>query len=53
MGNALNKDDVRCVAGVLVGGLSTRMGRPKATLPHADGHTLVEHVAGVVRQQSE
>jgi molybdopterin-guanine dinucleotide biosynthesis protein A len=41
---------MRCVAGVLVGGLSTRMGRPKATLPHPEGGTLVEHVVGVVRQ---
>ena len=36
-----------CAAGILVGGRSTRMGRSKATLPLADGHSLVEHVAGV------
>ena len=43
-------DDVRCVAGILVGGRSARMGRPKATLPLPDGRWLVEHVAGVTRQ---
>ncbi|MEW6253325.1 MAG: molybdenum cofactor guanylyltransferase [Planctomycetota bacterium] len=41
---------MRCVAGVLVGGLSTRMGRPKATLPHPNGRTLLEHVISVARQ---
>lgn len=35
---------IRCVAGILVGGQSRRMGRAKATLPLAAGHTLVEHV---------
>ena len=40
-------DGCRCVAGILVGGQSTRMGRPKATLLLADGRRLVEHVAGV------
>ncbi len=40
-------DGIHCVAGILVGGQSTRMGRPKATLPLANGQTLVEHVAGV------
>ncbi len=38
---------IRCVAGILVGGRSTRMGRPKTALPLADGRTLVEHVAEV------
>lgn len=28
------------------------MGRPKATLPHSDGRTLVEHVVSVARRQS-
>lgn len=33
------------VAGILVGGLSTRMGRCKPIMPHPiHGHTLVEHV---------
>jgi molybdopterin-guanine dinucleotide biosynthesis protein A len=40
-------DDIRCVAGILVGGRSARMGRPKATLPLPNGRALVEHVAGV------
>jgi molybdopterin-guanine dinucleotide biosynthesis protein A len=38
---------IRCVAGILVGGRSTRMGRPKALLPLLDGRRLVEHVADV------
>lgn len=42
------EDDVRCVAGILVGGQSIRMGRPKATLPLSDGRTLVEHGVSVV-----
>lgn len=40
-------DHIRCVAGILVGGRSRRMGRPKATLPLPDGPVLVEHVVGV------
>jgi molybdopterin-guanine dinucleotide biosynthesis protein A len=42
--------DVRCVAGILVGGRSIRMGRPKSTLPLPNGRVLVEHVAGVARK---
>jgi molybdenum cofactor guanylyltransferase len=53
MGNAWSEDDSRCVAGVLVGGQSSRLGRPKALLLLADGRTLVEHVVSVARQQSE
>ncbi|MEP0843685.1 MAG: molybdenum cofactor guanylyltransferase [Phycisphaerae bacterium] len=40
--------DIACVAGILVGGGSTRMGRPKATLPMPHGRTMIEHVAGAV-----
>jgi len=35
---------VASVAGVLVGGTSRRMGRPKAMLPMPDGRTLIEHI---------
>jgi molybdopterin-guanine dinucleotide biosynthesis protein A len=34
---------------VLAGGLSTRMGRPKALLPWR-GRTMIEHVVGILRQ---
>ena len=40
---------VPCVAGVLIGGRSERMGCPKALLPLRAGRTLVEHVVGVAR----
>ena len=39
-----------CVAGILVGGKSLRMGRTKATLPLADGRMLVERIASVARE---
>lgn len=35
------------VAGILVGGTSRRMGRPKALLPMPDGRTLLEHVVQI------
>ena len=38
-----------CIAGVLVGGGSRRMGQPKALMPHPDGRTFGEHVVGVAR----
>jgi len=38
-----------CVVGVLIGGRSRRMGRPKALLPHAEDGTLVEHVVRVAQ----
>ena len=34
---------------VLAGGRSSRMGRDKALLP-LDGHTLVDHIAGLVQR---
>jgi molybdopterin-guanine dinucleotide biosynthesis protein MobB len=37
-------------AGILVGGSSTRMGRPKALLPY-EGTTLLDRTAGQVRQR--
>lgn len=37
-------------AGVLVGGRSQRMGRPKALLSHPKAGTFVEHVVAVARQ---
>lgn len=45
--------DNRCVAGILVGGQSRRMGRPKLSLPTANGRTLVEHVAGAVSRAGQ
>jgi molybdopterin-guanine dinucleotide biosynthesis protein A len=52
MDNTLMREELRCVAGVLVGGLSTRMGRSKVTLPHPEGGTLVEYVVRIARQHS-
>lgn len=45
IGPARNKSPL--IAGILVGGASRRMGRPKALLPHPSGGTFVEHVAAV------
>ncbi|NOX59395.1 MAG: molybdenum cofactor guanylyltransferase [Planctomycetes bacterium] len=39
---------VRCVAGVLIGGKSTRFGRPKALEPLPSGKTVIAHVLSVV-----
>lgn len=36
---------VPCVAGILAGGVSRRLGEPKALLELADGRTMLEHVA--------
>ncbi len=41
-------DDV--IAGVLVGGRSVRMGRPKALLPHPESRTFLEHVVRTARR---
>ncbi len=43
-------DEIRFVAGVLVGGRSRRMGQPKATLALPGGESLVEHVVNAARQ---
>ena len=45
-----DRGEVVCVAGVLIGGRSLRMGRPKALLPHAEGGTMVEHAVRVARR---
>jgi len=47
-----NTESLRAVAGVLVGGRSTRMGRPKASLPLPGGRTLAEHVVDVAGRMS-
>ncbi len=47
-----DRDSIRVVAGVLVGGRGTRLGRPKAALPLPGGGTLVEHVVGVAKQMA-
>lgn len=44
---------IRCVAGILVGGASTRMGRPKATLKLPDGQMMIERVAEAVSRAGE
>lgn len=41
-------DGMRCVAGILVGGTSSRMGRTKAVLPWRDGRTVIECIADAV-----
>lgn len=41
------RNEATLIAGILVGGASRRMGRPKALLPHPSGGTFVEHVAAV------
>ncbi len=43
----MSADHASCVCGILVGGRSVRMGRPKAALPLPGGGTLVEHVFSV------
>ncbi len=43
---------MRCGAVVLCGGLSSRMGRPKALLPWR-GRTMIEHAVGVLREATD
>jgi molybdopterin-guanine dinucleotide biosynthesis protein A len=42
-----------CVAGVLVGGGSRRMGRPKALLPMPGSRTMVEHAVAVAAEVTD
>lgn len=46
-------DSISAVAGILVGGRSTRMGRPKATLALPDGRTMIEQVVDAARRAGE
>lgn len=48
-GSAPSERPDRIVAGILVGGASHRMSRPKALLPHPHAGTLIEHVVNVAR----
>lgn len=45
----MNHQNAGIVAGILAGGSSRRMGRPKALLEHPTGGTLIEYVYGVCR----
>lgn len=44
------RGETQCVAGVLIGGRSRRMGRAKALLPHPIGGTLLEHTVHVAHE---
>lgn len=45
--------DIKCVAGILVGGSGTRMGCPKTSLVLPDGRQLVEYVFETVRRHND
>lgn len=47
------RGETECVAGVLIGGRSRRMGRPKALLPHPIGGTLLEHAVHVAHELTD
>ena len=51
--NNSHSQTVPIVAGILVGGKSRRMGRPKALIKLATGQTLIEQSVGVARQIAE
>jgi len=48
-----DKPSFICIAGILAGGQSRRMGRPKAGLEHPGGGTLIEHVVRTAGEVAE
>lgn len=45
--NAINSDASPVVAGILAGGHSRRLGRPKGLIMLPNGRTMIEHIVGV------